>query len=382
MESFDIYYPCKGQEFKDTMRQLVESEIFAMLAQRLFPESTLAECRGLFLGFENVSQFQRVAMMRGCEWVVGNTMSAFTYSGAEHLDGGPCLFVSNHRDIVLDAMMLQYILIGEGRDTSHVVVGTNLFEMPLMALLAKANKMYGISRGGTPREYYDSLMRMSAYLRHLVTERGESAWIAQRNGRTKDGCDRTDPALIKMLAASGDRRHPAEALAAMRIVPVSVSYEWEPCGLLKARELCLRRQGPYAKQPGEDTESIVTGICGFKGRVHFAICPPLGEDELRETQGSFDAVASLIDSRIAAGARRYPNNAAATQLREGRQPEGPEAQAFLEYLDDACRQPPGIDGYRDTLIAMYAPGERQMSNTIEATNREPSLTATALNYKL
>lgn len=354
MESFDIYYPCKGQEFKDTMRQLAESRIFATLASELFPECSLDECRHLFYGFEDVRQFQSVAMFRGCQWVIRNTMSSFTYSGAEHLDGRPCLFVSNHRDIVLDAMMLQYILVSEGRDTSHVVVGSNLFEMPLLALLAKANKMFGIGRSGTPREYYSSLMNMSAYLRHLVTQRGESAWIAQRNGRTKDGLDRTDPALIKMIAATGDRHDPASALAEMHIVPVSVSYEWEPCGLLKARELCLRRQGPYAKQPGEDTNSIVTGIRDFKGRVHFAICPPLRDDELDAAHGSFDTVASLIDCRIHDDCRLWPNNTVAAQLLDGLRPDTPEAQSFLDYLDNACRQYPDLPDYRATLLSIYA----------------------------
>ena len=119
----------------------------------------------------------------------------------------------------------------------------------MMDLMAKTNKMYSIGRGGTPREYYRSLINMSEHLRHLVTQQGESVWIAQRNGRTKDGIDRTDPALIKMIASSGTGQDPVTALNEMHITPISGSYEWEPCGLLKARELCLRGQGPYTKAP-------------------------------------------------------------------------------------------------------------------------------------
>lgn len=356
MDTRDEYYPCEGQEFKDVMRNLTACDLFETLSSKLFPELSIEEAKGKFLAFQDVSQFQATAMYRGCEYIIAHSMSQFSYSGEEYLDGKPCLFISNHRDIVLDAMMLQYILVQQGRDTSHVVVGSNLWEMPLLASLARVNKMYGIDRGGTHREYYDALIKMSRHLRHLVVERGESVWIAQRNGRTKDGCDRTDPALIKMIAASGDRSDPIAALDAMHIIPMSVSYEWEPCGILKAREMCLRQQGPYTKQPGEDTQSIISGITDFKGRVHFSICKPIEHDELMATQGDFDRIAALIDHRISQGYRIWPNNKIAQQMLHcSSAADSSDNQIrFTQYLDKACAQTQLGDEFRHTLISIYA----------------------------
>ena len=209
--------------------------------------------------------------------------------------------------------------------------------------------------GGNRMEYYQSLIEMSAYLRHLVTERRESAWIAQRNGRTKDGIDRTDPALLKMIAATGNPSDPVGALHAMHIVPLCISYEWEPCGRQKAREVCLRRQGPYVKAPGEDTQSIVNGIMDFKGRVHLSVCPPLTLDELATTDGDFHQVAALIDRHIAQGRTTFDNNRIAKAMLDGTPlPDSKATADFQRYIDDACAQYPDCDNYRTTLLQIYA----------------------------
>ena len=351
MNRFEKYYPYQGEEFRQVMAALAEHRI----AQSLFPELSQDDLRRRFAAYRDVRDFQADAMYRGCRYVVEHTMSQFTWSGAEHLDGSPSLFISNHRDIVLDTMLLQYLLISLGRDTTHVVVGTNLFEMPLMAQMARVNKMFGIDRGGNRMEYYQSLIEMSAYLRHLVTERRESAWIAQRNGRTKDGIDRTDPALLKMIAATGNPSDPVGALHAMHIVPLCVSYEWEPCGRQKAREVCLRRQGPYVKAPGEDTQSIVNGIMDFKGRVHLSVCPPLTLDELATTDGDFHQVAALIDRSIAQGRTTFDNNRIAKAMLDGTPlPDSKATADFQRYIDNACAQYPDCDNYRTTLLQIYA----------------------------
>ena len=356
MESFEEKHSDDNQEFKHTIKQLVDAQLFDTLVAKLFPESSVEEMRRQMLAFENVHQFQSTIMYRCCQWVIENTMSQFTFSGTENLSKTPSLFISNHRDIVLDAMMLQYILVDKGLDTSHIVIGANLFEMPMMDLMAKTNKMYSIGRGGTPREYYRSLINMSEHLRHLVTQQGESVWIAQRNGRTKDGIDRTDPALIKMIASSGTGQDPVTALNEMHITPISVSYEWEPCGLLKARELCLRGQGPYTKAPGEDSDSVLQGILDFKGHVHFTICQPLQPEVLEATKGNYTQIASIIDQRISEGYHLWPNNYIAQEMLQNDPctQYTQEAEAFKQYIDDACRQYPLGDTFRQILLGIYA----------------------------
>lgn len=357
MEDFSSYYPYEGQEFKEAMRQLVESQYYAQVAPLLFPELTLEELKQRILGLTDVDQFQAHVMIRACQYIIRSTMTEFTYSGLEHVGSKPCLLISNHRDITVDAIMTEYILISNQLKSSHVVIGSNLYEMPLMEQMARLNKMYAIGRGGNQKEFYRDLMDMSRYLRHQVVERQEKVWIAQRNGRTKDGIDRTDPALVKMIAYSGDRSHPAQSLAAMNIVPISISYEWEPCGVLKAREVCLRRQGPYQKAPGEDTQSILSGINDFKGRVHLTFCQPIGLEELESAKGDYDAIAKIIDQRIDRCYRLWPNNYIAHELMSGSSHSGKytneEKRQFMRYLDEAC-QKYDIDGFRDVLVQIYA----------------------------
>ena len=351
MNRFEKYYPYKGEEFRQVMAALAEHPV----ALSLFPELSPDEVRERFASYGDVDEFQADAMYRGCRYVVAHTMSRFTYSGTEYLDGTPTLFISNHRDIVLDTMLLQYLLITIGRPTAHVVVGTNLFEMPLMAQLARVNKMFGIDRGGNRMEYYRSLMEMSAYLRHLVTERGESVWIAQRNGRTKNGVDHTDSALVHMIAATGGESDTVGALDAMHIVPLCISYEWEPCGWQKAREVCLSRRGPYIKAPGEDTQSIVSGMKDYKGHVHLTVCRPIERGELETTSGDINKVAALIDHRIDEGRHVFDNNRIAKAMLEGNAlPDNEATVTFQRYVDDACAQYPIGDDFRTTLLQIYA----------------------------
>ena len=320
-------YNIGRQDFKQNIAKLMASESYAQIAPLLFPELSKDELDGLFLGFENVSQYQSVAMKRACEYIIRTTTKGFSWSGKENISDRPTLYISNHRDTML-------------------------------TILASLNKMIGIGRGGNKRQYYDSLMVLSQQLRHIVAERNESVWIAQRNGRTKDGIDRTEPALVKMISYSGDRKNPVESLAEMNIVPISISYEWEPCAWMKAREMALREQGPYTKEAGEDTRSIISGITGQKGRVHLSICKPLGREELEAMNGDFHKVAQLIDQRIAEAYRLWPNNLIARHMLDADCPMAPatdeERKAFADYVDQACKEM-GMGGeFRSWLLKIYA----------------------------
>ena len=214
---------------------------------------------------------------------------------------------------------------------------------PFVIEFGKVNKMFRTERGGTPKEFYNSMLHMSEYMRHVITEVDESVWIAQRNGRTKDGIDATDPALLKMFGMSR-RDDRVVSLAELNIVPVSVSYEWESCDKLKTLELYSRRKnGHYEKQPGEDLNSILTGIIQPKGHVHIHICPMVTEADLMALNdcpsGEFyKRIANLMDSRINPNFYLHPNNYIAHDLRSGTDTYSnhysvTEKAVFVDYMD-------------------------------------------------
>ena len=214
------------------------------------------------------------------------------------------------------------------------------------------------------RDFYLSSQHLSDYIRYVPTKKGQSLWIAQRNGRTKDGCDQTDQGLIKMFCMS----YPEDkilALAELNIIPVSVSYEWESCDILKALELYQSRQQPYIKKPGEDLNSIITGIVQPKGRVHFSFCPQVTEQDLQQydhcTNNEYHrAVAQLLDSRINAAYQLRPNNYIAHDLRYGQQHyrnryTEDERNRFLSYmkkLEEFDITEPDV--LRDLFLGIYS----------------------------
>jgi glycerol-3-phosphate O-acyltransferase len=272
--------------------------------------------------------------------------------------------VSNHRDIMLDACLLQYVLYKNGHETSEITFGANLMSSPLVIDIGKANKMFRVERGGTLRDFYLSSRHLSDYIRYVLTEKGQSLWIAQRNGRTKNGNDQTDQGLIKMFCMS-EPNDKIRALAELNIIPVSVSYEWESCDILKALELYESRFSRYIKKPGEDLNSILTGITQPKGRVNFTFCPLITEQDLHQydecTSNEYHRiVAQLIDRRINAAYQLTPNNYIAHDMRYGRQQyrdryTEAERQAFLDHMQKLSEfdisEP---DVLRDIFLGIYS----------------------------
>jgi tetratricopeptide (TPR) repeat protein len=299
------------------------------------------------------------------EQVISRSMTAFTYSGVEQLDPQKrYLFVSNHRDIMLDACLLQYILYKNGHETTEITFGANLMSSPLVTDIGKCNKMFRVERGGNMRDFYLSSQHLSNYIRYVLTQKGQSLWIAQRNGRTKDGCDQTDQGIVKMFCMS-EPADKIKALSELNIIPVCVSYEWESCDILKALELYQSHQQPYVKKPGEDLNSILTGIMQRKGRVHFTFCQPLTEADLRQFDGCTTneyhrQVAHLLDQRIIGAYRLWPNNYIAHDLRYGQQHyadryTAEEREAFLQRMKkletfDASEP----DVLRDIFLGIYS----------------------------
>ena len=362
---FDDIRPYYDSEIPAAMQNIVNSNFFGLLCTYVYPGRNPEEVKQMMLSFRTIRDFQLEVMRCVNEQVIRRSITEFTYSGVEMLDPSQkYLFVSNHRDIMLDACLLQYILYKNGHETTEITFGANLMSSPLVIDIGKANKMFRVERGGTMRDFYLSSRHLSDYIRFVLTEKGQSLWIAQRNGRTKDGLDRTDQGIVKMFCMSYPQDK-IQALAQLHIVPVSVSYEWESCDILKALELYQSRQAPYVKKPGEDLNSILTGIAQPKGRVHISFCPQVTEHDLRQfdecTSNEYHRqVAQLLDRRIRSAYQLNPNNYIAHDLRYGQRryqsrytPE--QREAFLHRMKKLDRfDVPEPDILRDIFLGIYA----------------------------
>lgn len=340
---FDDIRPYFDEEIPAAMQRIAKSNSFPLISTFVFPEERVDDIRKMILGYKTIKDFQYGVMYHANEQIISKSISQLSVGGIEHLSpDNHYLFVSNHRDIMLDASLLQNILVDNGFETTEITFGANLMINQLVIDIGKSNKMFRVDRPhGTIRDFYHSSRHLSEYLRWTICQNNHSVWIAQRNGRTKDGHDATDQGIIKMFCFSqeGDK---IRALSDLHIVPISVSYEWESCDILKALELYESRSVKYTKKPGEDLNSILTGITQHKGRVHFEICKPIEETELRQfeslTKNEYHkAVAELIDSRIIPAYRLYPNNYIAYDLLYGckrfsNRYSQEEKECFLNYM--------------------------------------------------
>ena len=369
---FDDIRPYNEEEFPEAMQRIANSSSFPILASFVYPGEPLEEVRQRIANYKNVYEFQSQTMFRVNERVIEESISEFTCSGIERLSPDKnYLYVSNHRDIMLDASLLQYFLLTKDFDTTEITFGANLMSSQLVIDIGKCNKMFKVERpGGSIKDFYRSSLHLSEYIRYAIQEKHQSVWIAQRNGRTKDGIDATDQGIIKMFCMSRPDDK-IQALSELNIVPVAVSYEWESCDILKAIELYQSQYTKYIKKPGEDLNSILTGLLQRKGRVHFELCEPITEEELMQydylTNNEYHkAVAQLIDSRINPAYRLWPNNYIAHDLRYGSKAfqsfyTKEQREAFLRRLGhhdkyDDC----DLDQLKDIYLSIYSnPVERR-----------------------
>lgn len=365
VSQFDDIRPYRDEEIPAAMKRIAASEFFPLLATYVFPEEELEAVRDRVARIRTTYEFQEQVMKRVNEQVIERSISSFTWEGLERLDPAQrYLFVSNHRDIMLDASLLQYLLFTNGHQTSEITFGANLMSSQLVIDIGKANKMFRIERGGNMKDFYRSSLHCSEYIRHTITEKRQSVWIAQRNGRTKDGNDLTDQGIVKMFCMSKPFDKIA-ALAELHIVPMTISYEWEPCDILKALERYESQFTRYTKKPGEDLNSILTGILQPKGAVHIALGKPLDEELLAQ----FDActhneyhkqVTRLLDRAIRSQYRLAPNNYIAHDLRYGQQRHADhytpaQKEAFIDRLEELARfEVDDADQLRDIFLGIYA----------------------------
>lgn len=319
---FDNIRPYYDEEVPSALQRIAESDALPVIASYIFPGIDIETVRAKLKQYTTIREFQGDVMYRFNEQVIQRTTTGFTYSGLEMLSPHESyLFVSNHRDIMLDSSLLQYALFKNGHQTSQITFGSNLMSSQLIIDMGKINKMFRVERGENMKDFYKSSLHLSEYIRHVLIQRNESVWIAQRNGRTKDGNDLTDQGIIKMFGMSKTNDKIA-ALAELKIVPISVSYEWESCDILKALEWYETSKTKYVKKPGEDLNSILTGISQPKGHVHIHFCPPVTKEDLLQFDSSTineynRMVAKLLDNRIQRNYYLFPNHFIAHDLLYG-----------------------------------------------------------------
>lgn len=364
-EEFDDIRPYRDEEIPGAMSRIADSPAMPLLASYVCPDLSLDDVKNLIRSFKTVKDFQYGIMHKVNEQIIHNSITEFTFEGSDKLQKNtPYLFVSNHRDIMLDASLLQNALVDSGFETTQITFGANLMMNPLVVDIGKSNKMFRVERpGGSIKDFYKSSLHLSNYMRHVIKEERESIWIAQRNGRTKDGNDQTDQGIIKMFCMSKPENK-IGALSELNIVPVAVSYEWESCDILKALELYASQNVKYIKKPGEDLNSILTGILKPKGRVHFQLCELVTEGDLIEfnncTNNEYHKqVAQLIDKRILRAYKLWPNNYIAHDLLYGQRRFAnkytrEEKEAFMDRLSKLERFDSDIDALKDIFLGIYA----------------------------
>ncbi len=291
-------------------------------------------------GVSDVYSLQAV-IKKYMDRMIESSTDQFSISGLEALEAGqPYLFMSNHRDIALDPAFVSYALYHNAHETVRIAIGDNLLSKPFVADLMRLNKSFIVKRSAKgPRQMLAAYKNLSAYIRHSIDSDRSSIWIAQREGRAKDGLDRTEPAIIKMLTMAQDKATESfsDFVNQLHIVPLAISYEYDPCDAAKARELYEKAvQGSYQKAEHEDLKSIALGISGTKGDVHVSFGTPLrGEFE------SPDAVAAAVDKQIIDLYVLHPTNFFAYNMLHGNYPAlpcGAAREPFNEAQHAAIKQ--------------------------------------------
>jgi len=364
-EAFNNIRPYKDSEVNAAVKRLVHHPYFAQVTKQIFPDLDINMLKEELSSIENIKTFQSVMMYPSAKRVLEHSAKEITFSGFDKLTKEQSyLFISNHRDIVLDSTILNVILYEHEIGTTEVAIGDNLLVNEWVEDLVKLNKNFVVNRNVPPREMYAYSQTLSAYIRYTITQKNTSVWIAQREGRTKNGDDRTQQGLLKMIGLSGEKDFYSN-YAPMRIAPMAVSYEYDPCDVLKAREIQQKLSGEkLERSASDDLKSMIAGITGIKGRVHLALGKILDEklEEIKQIKNKNDqmqALADLIDERIHRNYKLWPSNYIAYDLlykpKFAHKYDETEKKAFMDYLHaQALGIQCDLAQLKEPLLTMYA----------------------------
>ena len=342
LTEFQSIRPYTDAEAAEALSKLADFPLLPKVSQQFFPSESPDFLKNTLKQIQTIDQFQVLVMQRFVRWVLENTATNFTYDGIENIDPSKkFLTLSNHRDIILDPAITQLVLHISGLSMTEIAVGDNLISNETIEWLIRSNRMIKVVRGVSAKELYLSSQLLSRYIRLNVTEQRSSIWLAQRQGRTKDGYDITEQGLLKMLDMSGTADFKTN-FEELNITPMSISYEYEPCDILKAREIVISRSQKYVKAEGEDFNSIVTGIMQPKGNINLTVCKPLTSEEIAaaaecDKNERYQVLRRSIDRRVIGGYKLFKTNYVAYDLVKGEAKyahmyDQADVQKFLGYM--------------------------------------------------
>ncbi len=365
---FDEIRPYEPSEMKQAFHDLINDRQFSLMLKSFAPWLPKGLRNGLlrlaFIGVRTPLDFQQRFMKPIVRYIIRKHTDGCSFDDGQLPTNKEqrYTFLSNHRDIVLDSAFLDVMLVDNGYPTTvEIGIGDNLLIYPWIKRLVRMNKAFTVRRGLTAHEMMRSSQLMSSYIHYAVTQKRENIWIAQREGRAKDSSDHTQDAVLKMLAMGGD-------LSELNIVPLTISYEFDPCDYLKAQEFQLKRDNPaYKKSKQDDLDNMKTGIFGYKGRVHYHCAQPVNVwlDQLHELPRKeyFESLSERIDSELHRHYRLYPCNYIALDQLEGSHTHQQhysqnDVQRFERYLQGQLAKihiPDKDEAFlRERMLTMYA----------------------------
>lgn len=316
MSKFDSIRHYQDHEVNEVLKQISKHPMIKALMGFTFPDKKEEEWMEALREVKSIQQFQDEFAYHSIQRILEKSSSGLTTSGFEKLEKDtPYLYISNHRDIIMDTSLLNVALKDHGLIMTASAIGDNLVQKSFLLALAKVNRNFLVKRGLPPRELLESSKIMSEYIHHLLTEENRSVWIAQREGRTKDGNDATHQGVLKMLGMASDEPNIMDYFKKIKIVPVSISYEYDPTDALKMPQIIAKANNEdYIKDRNEDFINLYSGIIGQKRGIHIHIGDVLNH-ELDEVANSTDkinkqmqGVANIIDQSIVANYRLWPTN--------------------------------------------------------------------------
>lgn len=375
---FEEIRPYHDEELPQVFEELIADPAFQQVACAVMPGVPFEAIAQKMRASKTKQEFQENLCYGILHKLAKDTTDGILESMAVLNKQSAYTYVSNHRDIILDSGFLSVLLVEQGLDTVEIAIGDNLLIYPWIKKLVRINKCFTVQRALTMRQMLESSIRMSRYMHYTIAEKKQSIWIAQREGRAKDSNDVTQDSVLKMLAMGGDGDIITN-LQELNIVPLSISYEYDPCDYLKAQEFQLKRDIPdYKKTTDDDLLNMQTGLLGYKGRVCFRMASCINEDlgELERTLPKpelFVAISALIDKRIHANYRIFATNYVAHDLlyKEERFVEhytAEDKKRFISYIDGQLERitlpNKDVDFLREKLLLMYA---NPLTNYLAAT---------------